>query len=245
MIRTVIFDFIGTLASVKNYSLEASKLKLHKAIVKAGFRVSVDRFMDAYTTAHEKYRVIRYDELVEVTNAVWISDALNCLGFRTKPEDPRVKLAVIVFFEDYLHSLELNPCAKDLLAEVAKSCKLGLISNFTFAPVIHAGLRKLGIAEFFSAILVSEDVGWRKPNKKIFQEALKKLGATAQETAYIGDSPKEDIRGAADTGMRTIFVPSQFYSLEDLTESKQKPDLIVKDICELREKIPKFIRRTV
>jgi hypothetical protein len=37
-VKVVIFDFIGSLASVKNYSLEASTLKLHKAMVEAGFR---------------------------------------------------------------------------------------------------------------------------------------------------------------------------------------------------------------
>jgi len=242
MIKAVIFDFIGTLASVKNYSLEASKLGQYEAIVKAGFNVSVEELADAYTKAHEKYRVIRYEELVEVTNAIWISDALNCLGFKTDPEDPRVKAAVNVFFQDYLSSLELNPCAEDMLREVSRSCRLGLISNFTYAPVIHAGLRKLGIGQFFSAILVSEDVGWRKPNRKIFQEALKRLGMTAGETVYVGDSPQEDIKGAADAGMRTVFVPSQFYSFENLAESKQKPDLIVKDICELRKRIPRFLK---
>jgi putative hydrolase of the HAD superfamily len=244
MIKAVIFDFIGTLARVRKYSLEASKLKQYEAIVKAGFNVSVEKFTDAYVRAHQKYRVIRYEELVEVTNAIWISDALNCLGFKTDAEDPRVKVAVNVFFEDYLNSLELNPCAEDMLREVSKSCKLGLISNFTYAPVIHAGLRKLGIGRFFNAILVSADVCWRKPNRKIFQEALKRLGVTACETVYVGDCPQEDIEGAADAGMRTVFVPSQFYSLENLVESKQKPSLIVKDICELRKRIPRFMKNT-
>jgi FMN phosphatase YigB (HAD superfamily) len=153
-----------------------------------------------------------------------------------------VKVAVNVFFEDYLNSLELNPCTKEMLMEVSKSYRLGLISNFTYAPVIHAGLRKLGIGQFFNAILVSEDVGWRKPNRRIFQEALARLGVTAHETVFVGDCPQEDIKGAADAGMRTVFVPSQFYSLESLAESKQKPELIVKDICQLRKRIPRLMK---
>jgi putative hydrolase of the HAD superfamily len=182
--------------------------------------------------------LIRYEELVEVTNGVWISDALNCLGFKTSPEDVRVKTAVNVFFEDYLSSLELNSCARRMLVRLSKRYKLGLVSNFTYAPVIYAALRKLGINRFFSAVLVSEDVGWRKPNRKIFQEALRRLGAKAQETVYVGDSPVEDIVGAAAAGMRTIFVPSQFYTLENVHESPTKPDLIVKDICELCRVFP-------
>jgi len=53
--------------------------------------------------------------------------------------------------------------------------KLGIISNFTYAPVIYAGVRKVGINNFFNIILVSDAVGWRKPHAKIFEEALKRL----------------------------------------------------------------------
>lgn len=239
--RVIIFDFIGTLTNVKNYSLEKSKIKLHEAIAEAGFDVSLEKFLDTYTQAHERYRVIRYEELVEVTNAVWISEALNSLGFKTTPQDSRIRMAVNVFFEDYLNSLELRSCAKKILEKVSTDYKLGLISNFTYAPVIYAGLRKLRIDQFFKAILVSEDVGWRKPHIKIFEEILRRLDAKAEETVYVGDSPLEDIKGAKAVGMKTIFVPSQFYSLENLCESRQKPDIIVKNICELYKKIQTFL----
>ena len=240
--KAIIFDFIGTLTDVKNYSLENSKVKLHKAIAEAGFSVSLESFLEAYSQAHEKYRVIRYQKLVEVTNAVWISEALNTLGFKTSPEDIRIKVAVNVFFEDYVNSFELRQCAKKMLSKVYGDYKLGLISNFTYAPVIYAGLRKLDINKFFNAILVSEAIGWRKPHTKIFEEAIRRLGVTAEETVYVGDSPLEDIKGAKAVGMRTVFVPSQFYSLENLTESQQKPDFIVKDICTLYKEIQKFFK---
>lgn len=240
-VKAVIFDFIGTLAEVKSYSLEDSKMKLCKAIVNAGFDVSTERFLQAYTEAHEKYRVIRYEKLVEVTNAIWISEALNNLGFETRPEDVRIKKTVNIFFEDYVDSFELRRCARETLQKASAKHKLGLVSNFTYAPVIHAGLRKLGIGRFFNVILVSEAVGWRKPNPRIFEEALKRLGASAKDTVYVGDSPLEDIKGAKAIGMKSVFVPSQFYSLELLNESQQKPDAIVSDICELLRKFSELI----
>ncbi|MGB9676248.1 MAG: HAD family hydrolase [Candidatus Bathyarchaeales archaeon] len=238
-LEAVIFDFIGTLTNVKGYNLEDSKMKLCKAIIESGFDVEEKCFMDAYSNSHEKYRVIRYQELVEVTNAVWIADALNSLGFKTTPEDERIKTAVNIFFEDYVRSLELRSCAKKLLSELSHNYKLGLVSNFTYAPVIYAGLRKLDINKFFNAVLVSEEVGWRKPHAKIFEEALKRLGVRAQEAIYVGDSPQEDIKGAKEIGLKAIFVPSQFYSLQDLKESQIKPEVIVKSICELYRKFSK------
>jgi len=236
-IEAVIFDFIGTLTNVRGYSLEASrmtsKMKLYNAVVNAGFKVDAKSFLKAYVQAHEKYRIIRYEKLVEVTNAVWVSEALNNLGYETTPDDSRVKTAINIGFEDYLDSLELRPCAKNVLKKLSRNYKLGLVSNFTYVPVIYAGLRKLDINQFFNAILVSDEVGWRKPHPRIFNEALKRLRVSAHETVYVGDSPLEDIKGAKATGMKTIFVPSQFYTLKNLHVSQQKPDIITENICEL------------
>ena len=236
-VKAVIFDFIGTLTNVRGYSLEASrttsKMKLYNAVVKTGFKVDAKSFLKAYNQTHEKYRIIRYEKLVEVTNAVWISETLNNLGYETTPDDPQVKTAINIGFEDYLNSLELRPCAKNMLKKLSRNYKLGLVSNFTYTPIIYAGLRKLNINKFFNAILVSHEVGWRKPHPKIFKEALKRLGVSAHETVYVGDSPLEDIKGAKATGMKTIFVSSQFYSVKHLIESQQKPDMISKDLCEL------------
>jgi putative hydrolase of the HAD superfamily len=234
-IKAVITDYIGTLANARNYRLETSRMKLHRTLTEAGFETSLTAFLAAYNKAHERYRVIRYKKLKEVTNAVWVSEALNTLGYKTSREDPRVKAALNAFFQDYVDSLELRPCAKNLLGRIAENCKLGLISNFTYAPVIYASLRKLGIHKFFNATVVSEDAGWRKPHKRIFQTALQRLHVTAEETIYIGDSPLEDIEGAKTVGMKTVFVQSQFYSLQDLRGITQQPDIIADDLHEIYE----------
>jgi putative hydrolase of the HAD superfamily len=241
-IKAVLFDFIGTLVSVRGYSLEVSKMKLYRALCEAGFNVEHERFLDAYTKAHEKYRVIRYQQLVEVTNAIWISDALNLLGFETSPEDSRIKTAVNIFFEDYLDSLKTRKCAKKLLKALSvENYKLGLVSNFTYAPLIYGALRKTGLNGFFDAVLVSADVGWRKPHVRIFEEALKRLGVKAEEAVYVGDSPEEDVKGAKQLGIRTIYVISQFYPLESLNRSMQNPDAIAKNLCEAGRKLGEML----
>ncbi|MEM3618197.1 MAG: HAD family hydrolase [Candidatus Bathyarchaeia archaeon] len=241
-IKAIMFDFIGTLVNVKGYDLETSKMKLYKSIVNAGFKVSREDFLEAYSQAHEKYRIIRYQKLVEVTNAIWISEALNSLGFKTSPEDTRIKTAVNIFFEDYLSSFRLRKCAKQTLKMLAGDYKLGLVSNFTYAPVIYAGVRRVGLSRFFDVILVSDAVGWRKPHVKIFEEALKRLGVSAEEALYVGDSPEEDIKGAKQLGIKTVFVSSQFFPIERLIESEQKPDVIARNMCEAKRKIQDIIR---
>jgi FMN phosphatase YigB (HAD superfamily) len=240
-IKAVITDCIGTLVNARYYDMGASRRTLHKALAEAGFETGWTEFLDAYTSAHEKYRVVRYKQLREVTNAVWVCEALNNLGCNVNPEDSRIKVALNVFFHRYVESLELRPYAKKLLVRIKECCKLGLISNFTYAPVVYASLRKLGINQFFDAVLVSDESGWRKPHTRIFQDVLEKLQVKAEEAVFIGDSPLEDIKGAQAAGLKTVFVPSQFFSLKDVGESGQKPDFVVKCLGEIYRNLSEII----
>ena len=61
--KAVIFDYVGTLVNCKSYNMETSRLKLYRALVKAGFDVAENRFVNAYILAHEKYRKVRYEQL--------------------------------------------------------------------------------------------------------------------------------------------------------------------------------------
>ncbi len=238
--KALITDYIGTLVNARRYTLEASMAKLHSALTEAGFETNLKEFLQAYTKAHEKYRLVRYGELREVTNAVWVSEALRTLGFKVGEDDARMKAALDVFFQAFIDSLELRSCAEKLLRKIAVTCKLGLVSNFTYAPVVHDSLKKLGINEFFNAVVVSEEVGWRKPHKRIFEVALERLGITAGEAIYVGDSPLEDIKGASQAGIKTIFIPSQFNSLADLSTSGVKPDLTITDLEEFHRNFSKI-----
>jgi HAD superfamily hydrolase (TIGR01549 family) len=231
--KAVLLDYIGTLVEPHNYTLETSKRKLHKVLCQAGLKSSMKEFMEAYAEAHEKYRKIRYEELREVTNAVWVSETLNNIQCKTNTEDPRLRAALNAFFQDFINSLKLRPHAKKLIKTATEHCKVGLVSNFTYAPVIYASLRKLGISQYFNAVLVSEEIGWRKPHRIMFDKALRILQVKAEEAIFIGDSPTEDIKGAKHVGLKTVFVPSQFYSASDLIKFGEKPDAIVKDLREM------------
>ncbi len=229
--KAVIFDYVGTLVSCKGYSMDASTETLYKALVAEGFHIAHDEFMAAYKVAHEKYRKVRYEHHREVTNAVWVAEALSNLGSQVASDDGRLGSALNVFFQDFIDTLKLREGAKKLLRQAQQQCRVGLISNFTHAPVIYKSLRKVNIDDFFNVVVVSEENGWRKPSGNIFQDALRKLQVSADEAVFIGDSPLEDIKGAKAAGLKTIFVCSQFNTLKHLKDSKLKPDFIAEDLA--------------
>lgn len=240
--KAIILDYIGTLIEPQNYSLEASRIKLHTALCEAGLKTDADKFMEAYKTAHEKYRKIRYEELKEVTNAIWVSEALCNAGCKATVNDPRLKTGLNVFFQDFINSFRLRPYAKKLLGKASAHGKVGLISNFTYAPAIYASLRKLHINKFFNAIVISHSVGWRKPHRKIFDEALRMLQVDACEAVYIGDSPTEDVIGSKAVGMKTVFVASRFNTLADFKKCGLEPEYIFRDLKEVNNELHEILQ---
>jgi putative hydrolase of the HAD superfamily len=233
--EAIVFDFIGTLTSLVDYAKmsQQQNIKLHRTLVNAGFNTKYEVFFESYEEAFEKFREIRSQKLVEVRNAVWIAEALTNLGYSVTPKDGVVKAAVNAYFEDYLKALRLRPRTKSTLQRFHGMVKLGLVSNFTHAPLIYAGLRKLAITNLFQSVVVSEAIGWRKPSLRIFQEALYRLQVKAKNAIYVGDSPIEDIQGANNAGFRTVFVQSQFNTLKDMKQAPQQPDFYLTKLPDL------------
>lgn len=116
-----------------------------------------------------------------------------------------------------------------VLSQLRYKYKLGLISNFAYPPGLTRTLERFDLAKFFNVIMISGDVGWRKPSSRIFQKALESLGVAASETVFVGDSLLHDIKGAKKVGIRTVLVRK---SLTGEMET-ENPDVIVSELDEL------------
>lgn len=108
-----------------------------------------------------------------------------------------------------------DPEALELLRALKQTKILALISNFDHPPHAHRVLRKFGLDVFFHTIVVSGDVGVKKPNPEIFQIALNKTGLSANEVIYVGDT-QEDVEGATAAGVRPVLIARP----EDLKQPK-------------------------
>ncbi len=82
---------------------------------------------------------------------------------------------------------------------------LGLISNFDHPPYVHALVSELGLEEFFAAVVVSGDIGIKKPDPRIFHLALQRTGLQPEEVVYVGDT-EEDVVGARAAGILPIYL---------------------------------------
>lgn len=71
---------------------------------------------------------------------------------------------------------------------------------------LHPILGSLGLSNAFDQIIVSCEVGVEKPGREIFDYALDRMGIAPEEMLHIGDSQREDEKGAFDAGIKGIFI---------------------------------------
>lgn len=81
---------------------------------------------------------------------------------------------------------------------------LGMITN-GYGQFQMDNIKALDIEKYFDVILVSEWEGIKKPNPKIFMNALEQLNVEPSESVFIGDHPENDVKAAQNVGMKGIW----------------------------------------
>jgi putative hydrolase of the HAD superfamily len=118
-------------------------------------------------------------------------------------------------FDDYFAELfqyfadsaawTLYPEVPETLAALKqRGLLLQVISNFDSRLIGILG--GLGVGDLFDGIFVSTRVGFAKPDRRIFQAALRARGLEPYEALHVGDSLTHDVHGATDAGMKALLV---------------------------------------
>lgn len=109
-----------------------------------------------------------------------------------------------------------------------KKYRLILLTN-GFLEVQEVKIKESEIEPFFEQMITSEEAGFQKPDPKIFDYALRKIGAIKSECIMIGDDPYNDIYGARNFGIDTVYA-----NLEKITH-QDTPTFEINNLIELKE----------
>lgn len=135
--------------------------------------------------------------------------------------------------EDYVYwsprIVRLVPGTMELLDYLVHKYHLHLITN-GFEEVQHTKLSGSGMEPYFETLTVSEEVGVKKPNPEIFQYAMQKAHATAEESLMIGDEMAVDIDGARAAGIDQIFFNATGENIEGERTYEVRTLLEIKNI---------------
>lgn len=70
----------------------------------------------------------------------------------------------------------------------------------------------LHLNHLLDAVLISEAEGVRKPDRRIFEQAVARLGFSPSECCHVGDHPEVDVRGALAAGLRAIWKRTPYWA---------------------------------
>ena len=131
--------------------------------------------------------------------------------------------------EDYIMNFKHSCTGFNNLNEVVGKLKqmdlgLGIISNGK-ANFQMDNIKALGIEGYFDTILISEAVGLRKPDLRIFRKGIDALGVSAFGSIFVGDHPEYDVAASKCAGMIGIWKSNDYWH-------SAEADFIIKELEE-------------
>jgi FMN phosphatase YigB (HAD superfamily) len=104
----------------------------------------------------------------------------------------------------YMMNVRIRKGVKEVLEYSEKiGLKLGIVANI-WSGGMNPVLARFKIEDFFHTTVADMDVGFAKPDPRIFRLALENLRLAPEQVIMVGDNPKTDIKGAYDLGIRTV-----------------------------------------
>jgi HAD superfamily hydrolase (TIGR01509 family) len=221
--KGVLIDFGGTLAyldeikfgeyeaelvaTLRKYGYERRLKDLSAVLASIYWDSSKGELKSAQEFWGQMLRKLRIPERLEVT------DALQAVG------------------NDHVTAMwKLYDEVFETLTILQEKYKLAMVSNCAVGT--DRIIRSLGLADFFGCIILSYQVGVRKPDKRIYLEALRCLGLEANECVFVADEIS-DLEGARETGLKTILVLQGHSTFQEAKDLNFKPDFQINEISEV------------
>ena len=225
MIKAVFFDIDDTLYDTSGFARLARRAAIN-VMIDAGLPLSSD----------EAYKLLK--EIIKEKGSNY-DKHFNILTKRVFGEEKPllIALGMITYHNVKFALLRLFPKTPSTLIYLkSKGYHLGVISDGITIKQWEKLIR-LGLNHFFDEVVTSEEAGVEKPDEKIFQLALDRMGCQPTKSIMIGNKFNKDIIGAINIGMSAILVNSELTpdEKEYLEENNIELDVVsnIGDIVEL------------
>jgi putative hydrolase of the HAD superfamily len=231
VITVVTFDLWNTLLSDMNAD-ETRVGYLLQTLTDHGVSRDHEAVRAAYDAAHAHAHRISVDEEYRHVSC-W--ERLAFILQRLRVDLPRaVQQSIVTNWEETI--LEAPPPlvqdAVPVLTALNPDYRLGIISDTGITPgrVLRRVLEAAQVLRFFRATVFSDETGYNKPHRRMFETALAALEGTPSEALHIGDLLETDVAGAHCMGMTTMWLnrggPRPTRQYEPDFEVSSLPDLL-------------------
>ena len=207
--KVIFLDAVGTLFGVKGSVGDVYQMLAQQAGVSASAKQLDKAFYRSFAAANAMaFPDVPAIEIPHHEYQWWLAiakDTFQRAGILEKFTDFEG------FFEGvYQHFATAEPWVvyQDTVSSLKRwqrmNIALGIISNFDSR--LYAVLEALDLRQYFQTVTISTEAGAAKPNSLIFTTALQKHNCSPSEAWHVGDSRKDDLKGAQDAGVRGIWL---------------------------------------
>jgi putative hydrolase of the HAD superfamily len=160
-----------------------------------------DEFLARWSAAHRRNfdRFLRGELTYEEQGCARVRETLGA-----ELSDDEAQRLFSIYITAYENAWTLFPDALRCLDDLA-GLKLGVISN-GHSSQQRRKLAKLGIADRFAHVTISQDCGSPKPSAKIFLHACAACGVEPRDAVYVGDMYDLDAEGARRAGLTGVWL---------------------------------------
>jgi len=206
MIDTIYFDNWNTLVQAPDLMRRGSSTeRFHRYLESRGVDVPYSVFAEAYRPIARRH-----------------TQEADADGYREHDYEKRRKAAFVeleledadelargawrAYLDEWPRHTEFFPETPEILESLRGRYKLGVITNYMDGHTCQLVFDKLGYREIFDALVISAEVGYRKPSRVIFEQALKETESRPENCVMVGDMYDADVVGANNVGMKSVLV---------------------------------------
>jgi HAD superfamily hydrolase (TIGR01549 family) len=241
VIRAISFDLFDTLVDLLMEELPEFRLgertmrgtlaQLHE-VTSAYCELDLESFVSALRASDRRLYELTHGEGRELPTLRRFRDFARTLGVDGDALPRQLTETHMRGIQDVARYL---PGHVQVLRELGGQRRLGVCSNFSHTPTALAVLGEAQLTPHLDAIVISEQVGIRKPRPEIFEEVVRGLGARPEETLHVGDKLEADVRGAARVGLSTAWITRRVRDPEaELAQyDGPEPTYVIADLAEL------------
>jgi len=206
------------------------------------FNVNWDHFIEQFTQRLRFYYLERETNCLEVSVDIIVRSFLDEYGLRgLAPAELKAALqAMYTVSQAHWHPEDDTIPTLEVLRK--QGYRLGIISNAAYSLDVENLIDKAAIRPYFETILISADIGIRKPDIRIFQTALDRSHVPAGRAVMVGDTLSADIMGAKNAGMRAIWITRHADNqVIGSLANNIAPDAVISRLSHLSEAISSII----
>lgn len=244
MIRGIVFDLFDTLVDqnhrrlapieVAGRRMSATLPELHAfAREHAAIRQDLREFADLLDVVDAELRPGTLDRGLELKTI----DRFEAFAKRLGCDDARALASSLT--RVHMGALKAAVTVPDhhepVLTTLSSQYRLGLCSNFSDGETARAVVSEAGFLPHLRTLVISDEVGFRKPRREIFEAAAAGLALEPGEILHVGDSLEADVGGAAAIGMRTVWLTRRIRQPDEQLAryTGPRPDFALDDLRDL------------